>query len=78
MLSVSRGGRGDEGKDLEREIDRGSARRTCFLSGAETSLRQVEMLYFHLTCAFFNSYALFSSVQNKNYKRISTLGWLAV
>lgn len=52
MLSVSRGGRGDEGKDLEREIDGGSARRTCFLSGAETSLRQVEMLYFHLTCAF--------------------------
>lgn len=76
MLSVSRGGRGDEGKDLEREIDGGSARWPCFLStDSETSLRQVEMLYFHFTCAFF---ALFSSVQNTNYKKISTLGWLAV
>lgn len=53
MLFVSRGGRGDEGKDLEREIDGGSARRTCFLSAGRDEFAPSRNVIFSPHMCFF-------------------------
>lgn len=64
-----RSGEGDRRRECETDV---------FPLGGRDEFAPSRNVIFSPHMCFFNSYALFSSVQNKNYKRISTLGWLAV